>query len=208
MIKPKHAGPVLLFFKWYIPFILKRDFQSVQVHGKANHFQQAILVLSNHFSWWDAFFIFYLNQIAFRKKYHVMMLEEQLRRYRFFNYGGVFSVRKNSKDIIESLNFSIELLKKPGNLLQLFPQGKIESQHITALHFEKGLSYIMKHAKNEFHIVFTVAVVDYLSERKPVLHLFYEEFRGSLDDGLTGLEKAYNEYFAGCKQWVIKQHKQ
>jgi 1-acyl-sn-glycerol-3-phosphate acyltransferase len=208
MIKPKHAAPVLLFFRRYIPFILKRDFQTVQVHGKAESFPRAILVLSNHFSWWDAFILFYLNQVSFRKKYHVMMLEEQLRRFWFFKYGGVFSVKKNSKDIIESLNFSIALLEAPGNLLQLFPQGKIESQHIPALHFEKGLAYIMKHSKENFHIVFTVALVDYFSKRKPALHLFYEEYHGSKESDISKIEKAYNDFFSVCKQWMITQHKQ
>src|SRR4029078_9939760 len=100
-------------------------------------FPNAILILSNHFSWWDAFFMVYLNIRLFKKRYHVMMLEEQLKKFRFFSHGGVYSVKKKSRDMIESLDFTCHLLENKKNLVQLFPQGDIQSQHVKYITFQK-----------------------------------------------------------------------
>lgn len=206
MIKAKYATPVLAFFHWYVPFLLRRDFHEVHIHGAEKKFNRALLVLANHFSWWDAFFIFYLNDQKFNKRYHAMMLEEQLKKYRVFNYGGVYSVKKKSRALLESLDYTIDLLRDPQNLVLLFPQGKIESQMISELHFEKGIDYVLRHAEPGFDIAFTVALTDYFSNRKPTLHLFYEVVENRADNNAQDMERDYNLFYARCKSWVIGQH--
>lgn len=134
------------------------------------------------------------------------MLEEQLKKYWLFRYGGVYSVKKQSRSIIDSLNFTAKLLEEPGNMVQFFPQGMIESQHITAHQFEKGISYVLRHTRQEFHMVFTVALVDYFSDRKPSLHIFFEEYHAQEGGNLQKLESDYNAYYTRCKLWVIGQH--
>ena len=56
-----------------------------------------VLLISNHISWWDGFWAMYINLKVLKRKFHFMMLEEQLRKYWFFNYTGGFSVNKKSK---------------------------------------------------------------------------------------------------------------
>ncbi|MEO6169070.1 MAG: lysophospholipid acyltransferase family protein [Chitinophagales bacterium] len=208
MIKPQYCSLVLKFFHWYIPFLLRRDFHRVTIHGKSLNFPHAVLVISNHFSWWDAFILFYLNDKTFKKRYNVMMLEEQLRRHRLFRYGGTYSVKKKSKGIIESLDFTSGLLNDPENLVLLFPQGMIQSQHLTDLRFEKGLAYVMRHATSTYHLVFTTSLTDYFSNRKPSLHIFYEVFPAGKECDPAVIEKGYNTFYTTCKLWLINQHKE
>lgn len=208
MIKPRYSVPVLQFFHWYIPYVLRSDFQKVEIHGTGAHFPKSILTISNHFSWWDAFILFYLNDKVFKKQFNVMMLEEQLKRFWLFNYGGVYSIKKKSRDIIESLNFTCRLLEDDGNMVQLFPQGMIQSQHLQSLHFEKGLEYVLKNATADYQVIFTVALTDYFSNRKPSLHIFYEAFNREKTTDLVLLEQSYNSFYTNCKAWLINQHKE
>lgn len=166
-----------------------------------------MLAVANHFSWWDAFILFYLNDKIFKKRYHVMMLEEQLRKYRLFNYGGVYSVKKKSRDIIRSLDFTAGLLNDPKNMVLMFPQGMIQSQHLSALHFEKGLSYVTGMSTAQYHVIFIASLTDYFSSRKPSLHIFYEEFTAGKKSDAGALENSYNLFYANCKLWLINEHK-
>lgn len=137
-----------------------------------------------------------------------MMMEEQLRRFRFFSYGGVHSIKKKSRDIVESLNFTAQLLNDPGNLVQLFPQGMIQSQHIEEIHFEKGIYHVIKEATAGYHLVFSVALTDYFSTRKPHVHIFIEECLLQKNQEAAAFERSYNEFYQRCRQWMIQQHKE
>jgi 1-acyl-sn-glycerol-3-phosphate acyltransferase len=53
-----------------------------------------VLLLANHFSWWDGFLLYYINQKVFRKQFHVMVIEETVQKVGFFKYMGAFSVNK------------------------------------------------------------------------------------------------------------------
>ncbi len=54
-----------------------------------------------------------------------MMLEEQLRKRMYLNKSGGYSVRKGSRSILKSLDYTAELLKEKKSLVLMFPQGKI-----------------------------------------------------------------------------------
>lgn len=126
------------------------------------------------------------------------MLEEQLLRHRFLNYTGGFSVSKNSKSVLESLNYCNELLMHPGNMVLIFPQGKIESQHQHQFSFGKGIERIIGSKRDgALQVLFVSNLVDYFSNRKPTLTINLKEMEGV---GLTlaEIETAYNNFHAAC----------
>ena len=51
-----------------------------------------LLITPNHSTWWDGFFFYTLNKRIFRRKGYLMMLEEQLSKYRFFRRIGAFGI--------------------------------------------------------------------------------------------------------------------
>ena len=56
------------------------------------------------------------------------MLEEQLKRYWFFKKLGCYSIDLNdSRKMIVSLKYTMDLLLKPNNLVTIYPQGEIQA---------------------------------------------------------------------------------
>ncbi len=195
IIKAKHNFIIHPIFKQFSRIMINRHFSQVEVIGDIelsnNH---SILLLSNHTSWWDGFWHLYLNMKIFKKKYHFMMLEEQLKKHWYFNYTGGFSVNKSSKSIVETIQYSAKLLSHPNNLVLMFPQGKIESLHKRYIDFEKGVQKIIERTdRNRVQIVFLVNSIDYFINKKPILYHYVTEYKES-DTNYLSLEKSYNKF--------------
>lgn len=135
MIKANKTYLGVLFFDLYAKIQLKRYFRRITVIGSFEDSGKPILLISNHFSWWDGFIQLWLNKRVFKRKLYVMMLEEQLRKFMILNQGGAFSIRKNSRDIVESLEYTTGLLKYKENVLLIFPQGEIQTTIYTRFCF-------------------------------------------------------------------------
>lgn len=206
IIKAKHNFLIYNFFKFYLKFIIKKYFSGVNVYGSYIEKNLPILIIANHISWWDGFWVMYLNMKIFKRKFYFMMLEEQLKKYWYFKYCGGYSIKKNSKSIIESLKYSIEILSNPKNLLMLFPQGKIESQHKHIIEFEKGVEKIIKQLKNPVQIIFEVNLVDYYSNKKPTLNIFFQEvfIEDLFNLSIKSISEKYNSFFQNCIDKQIK----
>lgn len=191
MIKPSHSSFHCWLINIYIGFILKTDFCDVTITGNIKPDKRSILLIPNHFSWWDGFFAWHLNKKLFKKQYHVMMLEKELAKRRFFSKAGAFSINLNSRSIISSLNYCQQILSNPNNLLLMFPQGRLESQHHTNIKFRKGIERIAKQSP-QTRIIFAACLTDYYSHRKPSLTIALKEYNG--ERNLSSMEKSYNEH--------------
>jgi len=194
MIKARHHWFLYPFFVWYGWMRMKMHFKTIRMIGDLPDRGLPILVVSNHFSWWDGFFIASLNRKKFRKKFYVMMLEDQLKKNWFFQHTGAFSVRKNTKGVVQSLNYASELLQNSDNLVTYFPQGQFESINQGKLHFEKGVEWLLKNLKNEVLVVFMANQVDYFESGKPQLFMHFEtyDYRGK---NLREIEDDYNAFY-------------
>ena len=196
IIEAKHHCVIHPIFKLFSRVMINRHFSQVVVVGNVDvKNDRSILLLSNHTSWWDGFWQLYLNMRVFKKKFHFMMLEEQLRKHWYFNYTGGFSVKKSARSAVETIQYSAELLSHPNNLVLLFPQGKVESIHKHAITFEKGVEKILERTdRKSVQIVFLVNSVDYFINRKPILYHYTKEYCG---DSINhrDIEQQYNAFF-------------
>ena len=187
--------------------MINRHFAHVEVIGDVElSSERSILLLSNHTSWWDGFWHLFLNMKLFKKKFHFMMLEEQLKKHWYFNYTGGYSVNKSAKSVVETIQYSAELLSHPDNLVLIFPQGKIGSIHKQAINFEKGVQKIIERTnRSKLQIVFMVDSVDYFINKKPILYHYLKEYKGNDIDYLS-LEKSYNTFLKeSIKQQTDKE---
>lgn len=198
MIKARHTKPGVWFFNLYADFFLKRAFREINIFGENNIPDSSMLIISNHFSWWDGFIQLYLNNRVLHKKFHVMMLEYQLKKFMILNKAGAFSVKKNSRDIIQSLKYSEEILSDKKNLLLIFPQGEIQTLYTEYFKFEKGIEKLMK--KEEACLIFNVNLIDYFSHKKPGLNIYYKVYPVNENIGIDTIEKAFNQFATKCKQ--------
>lgn len=196
ILTARHHVFIYPFFMRYAVFITKRYFRNVNISGNINNKGLPILIIANHISWWDGFWIAYLNETLFRRKFHFMMLEEQLRKYWFFNYAGGFSVRKGSKTVVETLRYTSDLLQNSGNLVLVFPQGEISSMHNQHFEFEKGIERVIRPGQN-VQVIMVANMVDYFSQKKPSLTVYLEEYPDSVSDH-HAIEARYNAFYKEC----------
>lgn len=197
MIRARHIPFFLRFFSFYSRIGLKRHFQSVEFDCSADTANRPVLLIGNHFSWWDGFIAYRLNDLCLHKRFHVMMLEEQLETRLFLNKAGAFSIKRGSRSVIESLQYASVLLHDPGNIVVVYPQGTISSIHRRPVRFEKGVERIITGAAEKLLVLFYVALPEWFSEKKPGLTVRVIEY-AARDRSVTDLEETYNMFFNEC----------
>ena len=206
MLKAKHHFIIHPFFQYYTRYLLKRRFNSINLNSEVKTDHRPVLLISNHTSWWDGFWVMYINLIVLHKKFHFMMLEDQLRKFWFFNYTGGFSVNKNSKSIIQTLKYTSELLTDTNNMVLIFPQGEIQSSHNQNIKFQKGIERVLNDTPNSIQVVFQVNLLDYFSSPKPGIYFYLKEYTEQVHD-LKSIETAYNSFYKSAldKQYLQKE---
>ncbi|MBD1394324.1 lysophospholipid acyltransferase family protein [Mucilaginibacter glaciei] len=203
MIYPQQNKFIRWFFHHYILNLVQRNFQSVNFNGVDVDNDKSILLLANHFSWWDGFLMYYVNQKVFNKRYHVMVIEETMREVVFFKYIGAFSVNKNSRDILKSLDYAAELLKDPRNLVLIFPQGKLYSNFTDDINFEKGLQKITEAAAGKYQLMQVATFIESLQYKKPTVNVYLAKADDGLYD-LTTMQQNYQQHYLNAKAQQIK----
>ncbi len=196
MIRARHNSFWVWFFRMYTKSMIRWHFASVTIKGDWTSRDLPVLLMGNHFSWWDGFLANYLNIKIFKKRFHVMMLEEQLKQRMFLSGAGAFSIDKGKRSMVETFSYAVDILKNKKNLLVIYPQGKFQSIHDRPILFEKGyLSILKKVAESGFQLIFYVALTDYFSFRKPMLTIHFKEQSFSSIITATELETMYNEFY-------------
>lgn len=206
MITSRHHFFIYPFFKCLSSFLVNKSFNDVILSANNDckiDKKKSLLIISNHISWWDGFWIVFLNKILIKKKIHFMMLEKQLKKHWYFRYVGGYSIKKDSKTIIESLNYTNQLLSNPNNMVFLFPQGKINSLYNDKIKFEKGISRILQRSDENYGVMFLANFVDYFSESKPTLFMNYKLYNSD-DLKVENLELCYQRFYSD----YLSKHRQ
>jgi len=197
IIRSKHNLLVYPFFKLYTILKIRKNFINVNISGDFKDKGLPVLLICNHISWWDGFWAMYLNMKVFRREFHFMMLEDQLDKYWFFKLTGGYPVRRGSKSVIDSINYTNELLSEKNNIVLLFPGGKIESLYNNSIEFEKGVVRIINQTGGMVHIIFVVNLIEYFSESRLCLYIYYKEYN-RYDEDTEVIQRDYNEFYSDC----------
>jgi len=196
MIRARHNLAYTAFFRFYTRWKLKRHFHHLSEELELPDGKKPLLLIANHFSWWDGFICFYLNDLYFKKKFHVMMLEEELGKRMFLHRAGAFSIRKSTRSVVESVRYSSSVLSSPGNLLLMYPQGQFQSQYEHDLRFEKGIEKILNGCSADPEILFNVNLVEYFQHPSPTLYIRTRIYTG--ERTTAAMEAAFREFRASC----------
>lgn len=172
MIKAEQNKLALFVFDIYLDRLLKKYFQDfvlVNEFPSINR-DKSLILAPNHFSWWDGFFVYYSMKKLTGKNIFIMMLEEQLKRYWFFQKIGCFSINQNNKQsTVATLKYTLELLKNPDNCVVIFPQGEIEPFDKNPLSYNKGIEFLAEHSTNEFDILPIANKIYYTNQKLPFI---------------------------------------
>lgn len=186
---------VLHFFSWYIAHLLRKDFAGYRFNKLELNTDEAVLLLANHFSWWDGFLMFQLNRLLFKKQFHVLITHQDYSRHWYLKYLGAFAAENNKKDVIETLIYAGKLLDEPNNLVLIFPQGRSYTSHVTGINFEKGIMQVINSSKKKFQIVFSVSLSDYYGKRKPTMSTYLRSWEAEEYMSLQLLKSEYNKHY-------------
>jgi len=202
MIQAKHHIVIYRLFKWLTCFLLKQNFNSIHIESDFIDNGKPVVLIANHISWWDGFWMEYLNQKITHRMFHFMMLEEQLKKHWYFKYTGGYSVKRKSRDIVESIDYTIELLNIPDNIILMFPQGVINSAYNNSIHFERGIQQIIDKSKNDFQVLLVANFTDYFSNAKPNLFIYTKTCSSAFLRN-NDVEKEYKQFYAQ----ILSKHK-
>lgn len=178
MIKADHKKWARWLYNFYVPRLLKSNFQNFYLTNKFPEIpeNQSLIITPNHFSWWDGFFIDYTFQFFSKRKIYLLMLEEQLKRYWFFQKVGAFSINpKNPKSIKTTFDYIINVISDPKNVLLFYPQGEIEDYVKRPLKVKDGLKKILNMTNTEVNILPIAFKIKYGSTKKPDLLVRFGE---------------------------------
>ncbi len=105
-----------------------------------------VIFCSTHTGWWDGYMTFVCNSRVFKHNGYLMMEEENLARYPFLTWVGVFGVdRHNPRAALASIEYIVEKLKnKQGASLWMFPQGTITHPDRRPLRLYGGVANIVR----------------------------------------------------------------
>jgi 1-acyl-sn-glycerol-3-phosphate acyltransferase len=195
MIYPKKNGLIYGFFRYYIPHIIHRNFRAVNFNKIEIDPNKSVLLIANHISWWDAFLLYYVFTKLSRKKLYVMVLEDTMKKQWFFKYIGAFSVNKNNHHTIVSLNYAAQLLNDPQNIVLMFPQGKLSSNFINEVEFEKGVIKIMNDAKDNFQLIYAATFIENLQYKKPTANVYLTNNTNCTFESVKALNTSYQQHY-------------
>lgn len=200
MVRNKDNWLIYTFFSWYISHRVTKYFYEIKFNNIKIDPEKAVLIIANHFSWWDGFLFFHLNKLVFKKKFHIMVLEETIRKNSFMKYTGAFSVSKGSKSILETLEFAGNLLNVPQNLLLIFPQGKLYSNFVEEVDFEKGLVKMISFSQNKFQYIFAASFIEHFSQAKATAFIYLKNWETTNFASLAAVQSAYQEHYQQSKK--------
>ncbi|WP_337864864.1 lysophospholipid acyltransferase family protein [Ignavibacterium sp.] len=172
MIKAERNKIASFVFDIYLDRLLKKYFHDfILVNGFPSiRDDKSLIVAPNHFSWWDGFFVYYSLRKLSQKKIYIMMLEEQLKRFWFFQKIGCFSVNPNNKQSgIVTMKYTLELLNYPDNCVVIFPQGEIESFDKNPLGYNKGIEFLAENSNRDFEILPVANKIYYTNQKLPFI---------------------------------------
>jgi 1-acyl-sn-glycerol-3-phosphate acyltransferase len=201
MLYPKKNPIAKWIFKVYVKWLVNKQFHQLLFNTIEVDKNKSVLLIANHFSFWDGLILYCLNARLFKKKFHVMILHDTAKRIGGLRYGGAFSVNKGSRDVIKSLDYAVQLLSDPGNLVLMFPQGKLFPNFVEHINFEKGITKLIEKAGNKYQIIFAATFIQYFQHKKPIATIYLEQQEDTyLGKDITTLQSNYQQHFDKSKQ--------
>lgn len=179
MIRAEHSVLPRCFFYPYFDRLLRKNFSHFFLANKPPNVDphKSLIITPNHFTWWDGFFILKICRYYIEKRFHLMMLEEQLSRYPYFRRLGAYSIDPgDTGSVRETLRYSVALLQHPDNLVVFYPQGKIESYDKRPVVLQKGIHSLIKRTGPASSLLITGFKINYYNEKHPEIIVRFGDY--------------------------------
>jgi 1-acyl-sn-glycerol-3-phosphate acyltransferase len=169
MIKANPTRWAKFIFHIYVMRLMKRQFHAFHLFGDLPQSdpELPLLLIPNHSTWWDGFFVYLLNDQILKRDHYLMMLDRQLAKYKFFARIGAFGITPGDKENVnESLNYTVELLQKKNVMITMFPQGILLPWGKRPLNYKKGIESIIQLHNKPINILPLAIRAEYGGEQR------------------------------------------
>jgi 1-acyl-sn-glycerol-3-phosphate acyltransferase len=198
MIKPGTNFFIRQILHYYVTRIVKRHFHELKFDPVEIDPNKSVLLIANHFSFWDSLILFVVCRKLTKKDFHVMVSEDTAVKFQYVKHGGAFSINKQSKDMLQSLDYAAELLNDPQNLVLIFPQGKLYSNFVNTVQFEKGIARVIEKSGGQFQLLFAATFIQYLKHKKPTATVYFQ-IEPSQNKNFEDLKNGYQMHYDNAK---------
>jgi hypothetical protein len=174
------ANPVrfkyILIVGRFLAWLFSWRFNKMKIYEVEVLRNHSYILMCNHFSFWDGFWAGYLclkslyKQEPNLKGFYVMVLEKQLVKHRWLTRLGCFSIAPQTNTVTESLAYAAAILDVPGNIFLMYPQGKIESNHVRDIQLKPGITEITKRITGNCQLLWSSNLVEYYESLKPSVY--------------------------------------
>ena len=127
-----------------------------------------------------------------------MVLEDTMQKGGFFKYMGAFSVSKKSRNVVNSLAYAAQLLHDPKNVVVIFPQGKLHSNFVTKVLFEKGVIKITEQAIDKFQLITASTFIENFEYKMPSVNIYLSTIAHNTFKNITQLNSIYQQHYTAA----------
>lgn len=211
MIRAQHRLWADIVFQPYLTGLFKRNFHEIQLLGTLPEIPNnlPLLLLPNHSTWWDGFFVYLLNKRVFHRTAYLMMLEAQLSKYKFFAKIGAYSIEpEHRRDVIESLKYTVELLSRKMSLVAIFPQGELLPWYTRPLGYKRGVEWVLRKYGKPVTVLPLAIRTEFLGEKRPSVFFLFGDvysFDGGTFQGIEWLEKSETALLDDLASRILRQ---
>lgn len=143
----RFSPAVFGWFCWYSRRYLQRHFHALRLlRGSevADATGRSLLVYGNHASWWDPLVALFLTRTMFAGRTPRAPIDAQmLARHRFFAKLGFFGIEPGTRrGAVDFLRAADPILRRPGTVLWLTPQGRFADVRERPAAFQPGLGHL------------------------------------------------------------------
>ena len=181
MIPARKLPPFNFFLRRWLGATLQRRFHGVRLAG-GEHIRALsgggnqtgpVVGCVNHTNWWDGFVLYVLSHRRLPHEIYLAMEEENLRRYRFFSWMGVFGIDLSSRGgALAGLRYAVRLLSggndqhRPPSLVWMFVQGALVGPR-QAVEVKPGASFLAQ--RTGARLLPVVLRYEWLQESRPTV---------------------------------------
>jgi 1-acyl-sn-glycerol-3-phosphate acyltransferase len=211
---------IVALFSFWVRGMLRRHFHAVHLHREALLPLQSgepecpAVIFLNHASWWDPLVMLYLSRCLFPSAEGYAPIEaEQLRRYAFFRWLGLFAVRAGSssggRDFLRAARLIIE---RDSSMLWITPEGRFVDVRERPVRFAPGIAHLaLRHPRARF----VPLAVEYAfgMEKLPEVYLRFgnalsgEQWGATVAEAQERMERALEETQTALASEVVSQKK-
>ncbi|MBN1541738.1 lysophospholipid acyltransferase family protein [candidate division KSB1 bacterium] len=209
MIEARSSKWADALFWFYLHRLLQRHFYAVWlIQTELDlHDDLPVVLLPNHHTWWDGFFVYLLNRAVIQRPLYLMMLEEQLRKNPFFARVGAYSIDPHTPGgIRRSIDYTLSLLEF-NPLICLFPQGELTPSVQSEIQYRPGIGALTRRSDKPLQVVQLALRTLFLEQQRPEIFMLMGapiQVESGQQPDLVQLQQKHRELLDGLDRSIAE----